>query len=144
MKKMKCDKKFQPCPLDEDDEMFANGIFVFNITKLVAFISANADKFLLEEIVVKEVRLFPSSILTESTVETANLAVPIILAEISPGSFNVVDGNHRLEKAHRDGIEKIPAYKVRAEQHVAFLTSEKAYKKYIAYWNSKVVSLNDC
>ena len=69
---MKCDKKFQPCPLDEDDEMFANGIFVFNITKLVAFVSANADKFLLEEIVVKEGD-YSSNILTESTVETANL-----------------------------------------------------------------------
>ncbi|MBI2522730.1 MAG: ParB N-terminal domain-containing protein [Bdellovibrio sp.] len=141
MKKLKFNKKFQPCPKDEDDELYANGIFVFNITKLLAFIRANADKFPREEVEVKAVRLFPSSQLTESTILAANLSAPIILAEISPGNFNVIDGNHRLERAHRDGMDKIPAFRVNVEQHLAFLTSEKAYKTYIEYWNGKVDTL---
>ncbi|HAZ13197.1 MAG: hypothetical protein A2X86_16050 [Bdellovibrionales bacterium GWA2_49_15] len=126
--------------MDEDDELYANGIFVFNITKLVAFIRTNTDKFPIEEVEVKAVRLFPSSQLTELTIQTANLSAPI-LAEISPGNFNVIDGNHRLERAHRDGVDKIPAFRVNVEQHLAFLTSEKAYKTYIEYWNGKVDTL---
>jgi len=29
---------FNACPVDEEDELYQNGIFVFNITKLVEFI----------------------------------------------------------------------------------------------------------
>ena len=142
MNKLKLDKNFQPIPSDEGDEMYPNGIFVFNITKLMAFIKANPNKFPLEEFEVKKLRTFPSCSLNESTIQTANLSTPIILAEISPGRFNVIDGNHRLEKAHRDGLNKILAYKVSAEQHVVFLTSEKAYKLYVKYWNSKIDDIN--
>ena len=77
--------------------------------------------------------LFPNGI-------TANLSAPIILAEIAPGRFNIIDGNHRAERAHREGVEKIPAYRVSAADHQAFLTSERSYKAYIEYWNSKVES----
>ena len=76
--------------------------------------------------------------MNEATIRIANLMQPIILAEIAPDKFNVIDGNHRLERAYRDGANKILAYKVRAEQHIAFLTSVEAYKAYIEYWNSKI------
>ena len=76
--------------------------------------------------------------LDEATIEIANLSDPIVLAEISPGRFNVVDGNHRVERAHREGIERIPAYRVSSADHHAFLTSERSHKIYIEYWNSKV------
>ena len=76
--------------------------------------------------------------LDEATIETANLSVPILLAEISPGMFNVIDGNHRVERACRAGIGRLSAYRIYANQHLAFLTSVKAYKSYIEYWNSKV------
>lgn len=35
--KHKLDKKFQPCPVERGDEVFRNGIFPFNITRLLAF-----------------------------------------------------------------------------------------------------------
>jgi hypothetical protein len=76
----------------------------------------------------------------EKVISTANLRNPIILAEISPNRFNVIDGNHRVEKARREGVRRIPAYRVYAHQHVAFLTSVKAYEKYVEYWNSKVAN----
>jgi hypothetical protein len=137
-KKLKVDKKFHPLPKAEGDELYPNGIFEFNITKLLMFIKANPHIFQSEEVSVKVARTFPSSNLNESTIQVANVAEPIILAEIAPDRFNVIDGNHRLERAYREGTSKIFAYKVRPEHHMIFLTSENAYKKYIEYWNSKI------
>jgi ParB-like chromosome segregation protein Spo0J len=64
--------------------------------------------------------------------------MPIILAEISPGKYNVIDGNHRIEKAYRLGTERIPAYILTARQHLRFLTTVKAYHAYVEYWNNKI------
>jgi hypothetical protein len=138
LKKFKRNKKFQPLSFDEGDELYPNGIFEFNITKLLEFINANQHIFKTQEIEVKAVRTRYSSSLDEETIQSANLASPIILAEISPGMFNVIDGHHRLEKAYRDGVIRIPAYKILAEQHMNFLTSTKAYTEYIQYWNEKL------
>jgi hypothetical protein len=138
-RKLKVDKKFQPVTQDDGDEFYPNGFFEFNITKLSTFIKANPHIFQPEEVSVKAVRTFPSDSLNESTILSANIAEPIILAEIAPGRFNVIDGNHRLEKAYCNGISTILAYKIRAEQHIAFLTSVEAYKEYIEYWNEKIL-----
>jgi hypothetical protein len=138
MKKMMLDKKFKPFPVGEDDELYPNGIFVFNISKLIVFIKANKSSFPVEEVEPQSVQMFRSSNFDEATIEAANLSTPILLAEISPGMFNVIDGHHRLEKACRAGIYQIPAYRIYANQHLAFLTTIKAYKAYIEYWNSKV------
>jgi hypothetical protein len=35
---LKLDEKFQPCPVDEGDEVYPNGIFQFNISRLLAFL----------------------------------------------------------------------------------------------------------
>lgn len=142
-RKFKLMKSFQPCVAEADDELFPNGIFEFNVTKLIAFVRANPDKFPIEEVDVEEVRWGNSDDLDEATTQAANLSNPIILAEISPDNFNVIDGNHRLERAYRDKVEKIPAFRVRADQHLAFLTSERAYRSYVEYWNSKVDDLAD-
>ena len=115
--------------------------FEFNITKLLAFIKTNADKFPVEQVDPNAFRPADIASLDEATIEIANLSDPIVLAEISPGRFNVVDGNHRVERAHRVGVERIPAYRVSAADHHAFLTSERSYKIYIEYWNSKVDEL---
>lgn len=137
-RKLKFDKKFQPISTDEGDELYPNGIFKFNISKLLIYIRANPHLFQPEVVSVKSTRAFPSRNLNESTIQIANTKEPIILAEIAPGKFNIIDGNHRLERAYRDGMNDIPAYKVRVEHHIGFLTSIKAYKEFIEYWNSKI------
>ncbi len=137
-KKFGFNKDFKPCAVEINDELFPNGIFEFNITKLKAFINSNPDQFPLEEVDVKSLRWNSFSALDESTIQISNLSIPIILAEISPNRFNVIDGNHRLEKACRDKVKKLPAFRVYVDQHLAFLTSEKAYRLYVDYWNSKV------
>jgi hypothetical protein len=53
----------------------------------------------------------------------------VILAEISPGRYNLIDGNHRVAKARREGVSSVLAY--RCLEHVAFLTSARAYEKYV-------------
>ncbi len=138
LRKLKLKKTFQPIHCDKGDELYPNGIFEFNITKILAWIVANKDKFHPKEVEVKSVRSGFSTNLDDNTIKNADILMPIILAEISPGLFNVIDGHHRLEKSYRDGIIKIPAYKLLAEQHIMFLTSVRAYKEYVQYWNNKV------
>lgn len=140
LKKLKLNKSFQPLPCEVDEEFFPNGLFEFNITKLLKHINANPDQFQAQEVDVKTARAFPSTNLDKATIKSANLSNPIILAEISPGQFNVIDGRHRLEKAHNEGLSKILAYRIFAEQHVAFLTSVMAYTAYVDYWNGKLKS----
>ena len=41
MKMLKVDTHFTPCPVHDDDELFPNGIFEFNITKLLEDIHNN-------------------------------------------------------------------------------------------------------
>jgi hypothetical protein len=113
LKKFKLSKNFCPLPCDEGDDFYPNGIFEFNITKLLEFINANQEIFRPQEIDVITVRKANSfSNLNELAIQPANLSRPIILAEISPRMFNVIDGHHRLEKAYRDVVVKILAYKV--------------------------------
>ncbi|MGK5084775.1 ParB/Srx family N-terminal domain-containing protein [Bdellovibrionota bacterium FG-1] len=141
-RKMKLKKDFTPPSFDDGDEFFPNGIFEFNITKLLSFIGSHPSAFPVENVEVSSlVRGVPDH-LDENTVQQANFRNPIVLAEISPGRFNVVDGNHRLEKARREGAVKIPAYRVAAEQHVSFMKTVKGYRAYIGYWNTKVRELN--
>jgi hypothetical protein len=59
---------------------------------------------------------------------------------MSPGKYNLIDGNHRMEKARRSGIENIMAYKLGVKQHIPFLTTQKADIAYVEYWNGKLKS----
>ena len=131
------DKNYMPASENEDDELFPNGIFVFNITKMVEYVRKHRDEMPLESIEVKEYTR-GLSVLTESHIDKTDITAPLILAEISPSRYNVIDGNHRLEKAYRMGVDHMTADKLKPEQHMPFLTSLKAYHIYIEYWNSKV------
>jgi len=137
MKKLKLDENFTPCPTATGDELFPNGIFVFNITKMIEYIQENPENITIEEVAVSNFNSCFSSI-NESHVDSVEISKPLILAEISPGRLNLIDGNHRLEKARRMGVKSIQAYRLNVEQHMKFLTSKKAYVAYIEYWNSKL------
>ena len=136
---LSADKNYVPAPADDGDELYPNGIFVFNITKMIEYIRAHKDEIPLESIEVKAYRMGLSE-LTESRIDKADITVPLILAEISPGRYNVIDGNHRLEKAYRMEVGHMTAYKLKPEHHMPFLTFLKAYHAYIEYWNSKIDS----
>lgn len=136
--KIKLDKKFQPCHVEEGDEAYQNGIFAFNITRLLAFIDAHAGRFPIDLMALADIPDYGGSNLDEEAIRSADLAHPILLAEIAPGRYNVIDGNHRIAKARRDRVPSIPARKIGCSQHIKFLTSEFAYEKYVEYWNSNL------
>lgn len=136
-KKLKVDKNFIPLPVADDDELYPNGIFLFNITKMLEYIHDNPDLFIPEVISVKAIYR-QSAVINASHLDTVDLAKPIILAEIAPDRYNVIDGNHRVEKAHRRNIETVLAYRIKAEQHTKFLVNRVAYEKYVEYWNDNI------
>jgi hypothetical protein len=139
-KPLKIDNDFTPCPFAAGDELFPNGIFVFNITKIIEYIQRDLDRVALEEVPVSDFSQDFSSI-NESHVESVEISQPVILAEISPGRYNLIDGHHRMEKARRMGRNSVRAYKLNVHQHMRFLISEKGYVAYVGYWNSKLKEL---
>jgi len=134
---LRADKNFVPCRIDDGDEMFRNGIFEFNITKMLEFIYANPSEFASEKVSVDD---FPRefSSINEEHINIVQISEPVILAEIAPGRYNLIDGNHRMEKARRLGVESLRAYKLNVKQHIKFLVSKTAYIAYVNYWNSKL------
>ncbi len=139
--KLKVDKEFQPCPFANDDEIFPNGIFEFNITQLLKFIGQNPAEFVPEKVKVDDLYTDLKKTLDEPTVASADITKPLILAEISPGRFNVIDGNHRLERAYRDGVKEVFAYRLKIPFHLKFLISHEGYIAFVEYWNEKVARL---
>ncbi len=136
-KKLKVNGNFIPCPAKTDDELYQNGIFVFNITKMIEYIKKNSSEI---ELVDVDVSDFPKcfSSIDESHLDSVDVSQPVIIAEISPGNYNLIDGNHRMEKARRLRESKMPAYKLNVNQHMAFLTEKKGYLCFIDYWNGKL------
>jgi len=103
---------------------------------MIEFINSHQEDFVPESVAVADFFQGFSSI-NEDHMDSVQISEPVILAEISPGRYNLIDGNHRMEKARRSGIENISAYRLSVDQHIRFLTSQKAYVAYVEYWNSK-------
>jgi hypothetical protein len=137
-RKLKLNKKFVPAPRNIGDELFPNGFFEFNITELIKFIYENQIQP--QWVKVNSLSMLGIDRLDEVTVGNADLTIPIILAEISPDNFNVIDGHQRLGRARRECADEIMAYKISVEQHINFLTSVMAYESYVHYWNEKLKS----
>lgn len=131
------DPCFRPCETADGDEIYPNGIFEFNITRLEAHIRA-AGRLRAELVALDDVPYAGTSPrLNELTILGADLSRPVILAEIAPGRYNLIDGHHRFAKARREGVARIPAYRIPCPEHLPFLTSSHTYEKYVEYWNSK-------
>jgi len=101
------------------------------------FISNNLDLITLEQIAVNTF-FETSSSLDEYHLENLQIFEPIIMAEIAPGNYNLIDGHHRVERAKRLGMDNLHVYKLTVDQHIEFLTDKRAYLAYIAYWNDKL------
>ena len=138
---LKIDNTFTPCPVADGDELFPNGIFEFNITKMIEYIKNNLDHISLEKVVVNDFFKEFSSI-NESHLNSVKLSKPVILAEISPEQYNLIDGHHRMEKARRTGRKILSAYKLNVTQHVRFLISRKGYVAFGEYWNDKLKTMH--
>jgi hypothetical protein len=137
--RLRRDPQFQPCIAEPGDELYPNVIFEFNISRLIAFISAHPERFPTEIVELSEIPDYGSSNrLDDAAVLAADLSRPVVLAEIAPARFSLIDGHHRVAKARRMLSRTITAHLVRCPDHVTFLTSANAYEKYLEYWNSKL------
>lgn len=136
--RLRRDKRFAPCAIEKDHEFIANGIFEFNITRILEFLDADSVRHPVESISVSSIPDLGGARLDEATVRSADLNRPVLLAEISPDRFNLIDGHHRIARARREGVLSIPARRIRCPDHLTFLTSARAYECYVEYWNGKV------
>jgi hypothetical protein len=136
-RKLKVDKNFLPCAVNDGDEIFRNGIFHFNISAMISQLNSGMLDATLTELKVVD---HPSSFscIDEDHIDHVDINKPVILAEIAPERYNLIDGNHRVEKAKRTGIKTVPCYKLTVDLHLAFLTEKSAYDSYVEYWNSKL------
>lgn len=92
---LRFDRGFCPCEAMGGDEIYPNGIFEFNITRLLAYING-AGRFRAEHVALVDIPYAGiSPRLNELTVLNADLSRPVILAEIAPARFNLIDGHHR-------------------------------------------------
>lgn len=138
--KLKIDNHFVPCEVSDQDEYFQNGFFEFNITRMIKHIQEHQEDYSPCQVSVGEYPPCFSSI-NEGHVDSVDVTSPVILAEIAPGRYNLIDGHHRMEKARRLGLGANPAYILGPLQHTRFLTSQKAYEAYVGYWNDKLKEL---
>lgn len=147
------DRKETPVFPEVGDEIFGNGVFYFNITALLGWL--NQDP---QPVVDMPIDMWASSFPKEACyVEAEDLTRPIIVAEIAPDysdfvpdipeqhwtsrGYACIDGQHRIEKARRMGIDTLPAVVIRMEQHITFLY--RGYDKYVEYWNGKLKDRTD-
>lgn len=133
---LKVNTNFNPRPVRAGDEIFRNGIFEFNVTRILEHAANNPSVMHLVEIAVSD--FSPNfSVLNESHIDSVDISQPVILAEIAPNIYNLIDGHHRMARSRRLGINNMQAYKLSVHQHIVFLTSKTAYLSYVEYWNGK-------
>lgn len=134
-RELKIDDQFTPYPIAEGDELFEKDFLAFNITKMLEYIKNNYVVFPIDEIDVDD---YAHDSIDESHLDSVNIAQPVIYAERSPRLYTLIDGKHRMEKARRLGLDSVPAYMLRVEQHIQFMISKKAYLTFAEYWNKKL------
>lgn len=133
------DPFFRPCPVREGDEIRANGIFLFNITRMLADIESGALSA-----VPTRMRIpdrdggITGSHIREDHLPSVDPAKPILLGEINEGNLILLDGNHRFEKARRMNMEWIDAVQVAGEDLIPYFTTMQGQKSFVSYWNQKL------
>ena len=129
--------------INEELEIYKNGIFNFFISKILEDIENGIFTPKKERINIKKWKNthFTNDSLNEEHLKTVNTRKPIIQAEISISKFEIIDGNHRFEKAFRDGRKTINTYKIYGEELISYFYDKQGYECFIKYWNSKLEDL---
>lgn len=138
-RKLKLDKSFEPLPTRDGDEIFRNGYFEFNITRIMEDISVGKLEVAEEPINISSwSRLHSSNTVNEDHLPSVDISKTVLQAEIRAGAYNIIDGNHRIEQARREGVNLINSYKMKGEQLLPYFIKKKGYEAFVEYWNSKL------
>lgn len=128
----------------EEIEIYPNGIFKFFISKILEDINNGDFEPKMQRINIENWRKShykDTDSLDENHLKIVDTKKPIIQAEIRIGKFEIIDGNHRLEKAFRDGKKTINSYKIYGEELVPYFYDKQGYECFVNYWNSKLEDL---
>ena len=141
-------RKDTPLFPEVGDEIYCSGVFFFNVSALLKWLEQNPQPTV--DMATSKWGSFSGK--EDRYVEAADLTRPIVVAEIAPDyrdfvsdipeyhwtsrGYACIDGQHRIEKARRLGIQTLPAVVIRMEQHIPFLY--EGYDRYVEYWNGKL------
>ena len=142
LQKLKLQKNYTPKVQNSDEiEIYPNGVFNFFISKIIEDIDGgilqpkkvriNIEKWLQTHYQCKDN-------INENHLLAVNTRKPIIQAEIKPNHFEIIDGNHRFEKALRDGKKSINSYKLFVKDLLPYFYNNQGYEAFVRYWNSKL------
>ncbi len=135
-RKFRAKKLYNPCPADEGDEIYPNGIFHFNISRIVEDIESGKLQVELEKIDVPHwFKNHCMGDVNKDHMPNVVLSKPVIQAEIKAGFFEIIDGRHRMEKALRENMQYMDSYKLKGEQLLDYFIDERGYRAFIDYWN---------
>lgn len=137
-RKLKLRDDYVPCVAMEGEEIYPNGIFRINITRILEHVRDGNLSPEFEELEIKKWHHKYFGVINESHLQNVDCSQPVILAEISPGRYNIIDGHHRIEKAHRDNIPFVPAWKLTMEQLINYFIDLRGYRAFVPYWNEKL------
>jgi hypothetical protein len=84
------DTHFTPCRVHDGDELYPNGIFVFNITAMLDFLERNPTMVPLTKVAVAEFSRYRCFV-GPSEMESFDVSRPVVLAEIAPGRYSLID-----------------------------------------------------
>lgn len=140
-RKLKLNKKFEPVSTSAEEE-YHNGFFLkFNISAIIEDIAS-------KKLIVDKKRIhirnwfkehpIEFGVINEEHLPSVDINVPIIQAEIRIEKYEIIDGNHRMQKAFNDGRTYISSYQIKGEQLANYLMSKEQYESYVRYWNEKV------
>jgi hypothetical protein len=138
---LKLIKNYSPKQQMSDEiEIYPNGIFQFSISMILEDIESGLFAPKMERINIEKWRKThtTSSGLNEEHLQCVDTKKPIIQAEIRIGKFEIIDGNHRFEKAFMDGKKTINSYIIYGEELVKYFYDVKGYACFVKYWNSKL------
>ncbi len=131
------DPHYNPVPAKKGDEIYPAGKISFNISRVLEYIEDGKLMPVMETINLSEwfSTHFRRGTLHESHMLNVDITKPVIQAEIRPGVFEIIDGNHRMAKARRQGIDSIESYKIFGHELLPFFLERKHYERFIDIWN---------
>ena len=136
---LKLNKNFKPSSIPAEEVY--GGFLQFNISAILSDIAS-------KKLIVQKKRIYLKKWFKEHSIEYAiinqkhlpsvNLDTPVIQAELRIERYEIIDGNHRMQKAFDNGRTYINSYRVNGEQLANYLISKEQYEAYVRYWNEKI------
>lgn len=144
-RKIKLNKKYQPIATDAD-EIYINGFFYFNISQIIKDIDSKKLIVQSEKINLKnwlKEHSLEFSVIDKEHLKTVDMNKPVMQAEIRINKYEIIDGNHRIQKAFNEGLKYINSYKLQGEQLLPYFMEKQQYEVYVKYWNEKLLDYKD-